>query len=141
MKLMIGLMGMAALSCAPAEEAQEARGAPAAAQGEILLVGNKGENTVSFIDLASGRELGRSPTGPMPHEIAISPDGRQAAVVSYGGFSIDLFDLGSREKLRTIDLSPNAGPHGIAWLEDGRILVTTERSKSLTVVDTRNKDE
>jgi YVTN family beta-propeller protein len=111
---------------------------PAAAQ--TLLIGNKGENTVSFVDLRSGRELGRAATGNMPHEIAISPDGRQAAVVAYGGRSIDIFEVATRTKLRTIDLSPNQGPHGIAWLPDGRILATTERSRSLTVVDTRNGD-
>ncbi len=140
MKLLIAFAALGTLSCAPAEEAQEARSAPAAAQGEILLVGNKGENSVSFIDLASGRELGRSPTGPMPHEIAVSPDGRQAAVVAYGGRTIDIFDVASRERLRTIDLAPNQGPHGIFWLDDGRILATTERSQSLTIVDTRAGD-
>jgi YVTN family beta-propeller protein len=112
--------------------------APAAAQ--TLLIGNKGENTLSFVDLATGRELGRSPTGRMPHEIAISPDGRQAAVVAYGARSIDVFDVASRAKLRTIDLAPNEGPHGLLWLTDGRILATTERSQSLTIVDTRAGD-
>lgn len=113
--------------------------APSGATG-TLLVGNKGEDTVSFIDLATGRELGRSATGRMPHEIAISPDGRQAAVVAYGGRTIDMFDVATRERLRSIDLSPNEGPHGIAWLPDGRILATTERSQSLTIVDTRRND-
>lgn len=112
--------------------------APAAAQ--TLLIGNKGENTVSFVDLGTGRELGRAATGRMPHEIAVSPDGRQAAVVAYGARSIDIFDVATRTKVRTIDLSPNEGPHGIAWLRDGRILATTERSQSLTVVDTRRGD-
>ena len=105
-----------------------------------LLVGNKGENTLSFIDLATGRELGRSETGRMPHEIAVSPDGRQAAVVAYGARSIDIFDIASRRRLRTIDLSPNDGPHGLVWLADGRIVATTERSQSLTVVDTSGGD-
>lgn len=105
-----------------------------------LLVGNKGEDSVSFIDLATGRELGRAATGRMPHEIAISPDGRQAAIVSYGAAGIDIFEIGSRAKLRTIDLSPNAGPHGIVWLPDGRIVATTERSQSLTIVDTNAGD-
>ena len=103
--------------------------------GEILLVGNKGEDTVSFVDLATGKELGRSQTGKMPHEIAISPDGSQAAVVAYGDKFIDLFDVATRQKLKSIDLSPNEGPHGIDWLKDGRIVVTTERSKSIAVVD------
>ena len=103
--------------------------------GEVLLVGNKGEDTVSFVDLGSGKELGRSATGKVPHEIAISPDGKQAAVVAYGDKTIDLFDVETRAKLKTIDLSPNEGPHGIAWLRDGRIVVTTERSQSIAVVD------
>lgn len=109
--------------------------APAAPSGPVLLIGNKGEDTVSFVDLATGAELGRSPTGRMPHEIAISPDGTQAAVVAYGGKTVDIFDVATRARLKTIDLSPNEGPHGIAWLKDGRLVVTTERSQSLAVVD------
>lgn len=111
-----------------------------AASAQVLLVGNKGEDSLSFIDLRSGRELGRAATGRMPHEIAISPDGRQAAVVAYGGASIDLFDVASRAKLRTIDLGPNRGPHGLVWLRDGRLIATTERSRSVTIVDTRRRD-
>ncbi len=139
MKLLIGLAALAALGCAPAQEAAPAAESEAGAAG-ILLVGNKGENTLSFIDLSSGRELGRAATGPMPHEIAISPDGRQAAVVAYGGRTIDIFDVAGRNRLRAIDLSPNEGPHGIVWLEDGRLLVTTERSRSLTMIDTVRGD-
>jgi len=108
---------------------------PHSVTGPVLLIGNKGEDTVSFVDLGTGRELGRSPTGKMPHEIAISPDGKQAAVVAYGDKTIDLFDVATRAKLKTIDLSPNEGPHGIAWLKDGRIVATTERSQSIAVID------
>ena len=108
---------------------------PVAPSGPVLLIGNKGEDTLSFVDLGTGKELGRSPTGRMPHEIAISPDGTQAAVVAYGDKTIDLFDVATRAKLKTIDLAPNEGPHGIIWLKDGRIVVTTERSQSIAVVD------
>lgn len=118
-----------ALTTSPIASAAEAP------KGAVLLIGNKGEDTVSFVDLETGQELGRSPTGKMPHEIAISPDGKQAAVVAYGDKTIDLFDVASRSKLKTIDLAPNEGPHGISWLRNGRIVVTTERSQSLAVVD------
>ena len=65
-----------------------------------------------------------------------TPDNvKQAAVVAYGDKTIDLFDVATRAKLKTIDLSPNEGPHGIAWMKDGRIVVTTERSQSVAVVD------
>lgn len=105
---------------------------PAAA--ETLLVGNKGEDTLSVVALGSGAELARLPTGRMPHEIAISPDGRQAAVVAYGGTTIDIFDVAKRTKLRTIDISPNERPHGLLWLADGRLVATAEGSESVAVV-------
>jgi YVTN family beta-propeller protein len=106
--------------------------APLAA--ETLIVGNKGENTVSFIDLATGRERARVPAGIMPHEVAVSPDGKQAAVVAYGGTSIDVFDVASARKLRTIELAPNRRPHGLLWLRDGRLLATAEGSESVAIV-------
>ncbi len=105
---------------------------PAAA--ETLLVGNKGEDTLSVVALDSGAELARLPTGRMPHEIAISPDGRQAAVVAYGGTTIDIFDVAKRTKLRTIDISPHERPHGLLWLADGRLVATAEGSESVAVV-------
>lgn len=123
---LLAALALIATSCAaPAEPPSEV----------VLMVGNKGEDSVSFIDLGTGKELGRSPTGRMPHEIAVSPDGKTAAVVAYGGTTVDLFDIASRTKLKTIDLSPNEGPHGIVWLGDGRLVVTTERSQSLAIVD------
>lgn len=126
MKLM--LLAAALLCAAPQD------GTPAAPAG-TLLVGNKGEDSVSFIDLATGRELGRAATGRMPHEIAISPNGKSAAIVSYGGRSIDIFDVAGRTRRQLVDLGANEGPHGIVWLPDGRILATTERSQSVAVVD------
>jgi YVTN family beta-propeller protein len=122
------------LGCSGPVAAQEEQ-ARAASGGPVLLIGNKGEDTLSFVDLTTGQELGRQPTGKAPHEIAISPDGSTAAVVAYGGKTIDLFDVATRSKLKTIDLAPNEGPHGIVWLKDGRIVATTERSKSVVVVD------
>ncbi|WP_447760924.1 YVTN family beta-propeller repeat protein [Sphingopyxis panaciterrae] len=101
---------------------------------ETLLVGNKSEDTLSVIALASGEELARLATGKMPHEIAISPDGKQAAVVAYGGTTIDVFDVAARTKLKTIDLSPNQRPHGLLWLADGRLVATTEGSETVAVV-------
>ncbi len=142
MKLLIGLAAFAAMACGQDGQSQPAPAPIPGGSGGTgtLLIGNKGENTLSFIDLASGRELGRAATGRMPHEIAVSPDRRQAAVVAYGARAIDIFDLATRARLRTIDLSPNDGPHGLVWLADGRLLATTERSRSLTIVDTRNSD-
>lgn len=110
--------------------------APAAAQTSgTLLIGNKGENTLSLVDLATGREVRRVPTGKAPHEIALSPDSRRAAVVAYGGQTIDVFELPSARRVQTIDLGPDARPHGLLWLSDGRIVATAEGRDALMLVD------
>lgn len=107
------------------------------ALADTLLVGNKGEDTVSFIDLASGNERARVATGKAPHEIAVSPNGKQAAVAAYGGTTLDIFDVSTARLTRRIDLSPNAAPHGIVWLRDGRIALAAEKSRSIVLVDPR----
>jgi YVTN family beta-propeller protein len=107
--------------------------APAGAE-TLLLVANKGEDSLSMVDLVTGRELRRLETGANPHEVAVSPDGTQAAVVAYGGSGIDIFDIGRRERVRTIDISPSSRPHGIAWLGDGRLVATAEGSGTLVIV-------
>lgn len=78
----------------------------------------------------------------MPHEITISPDGKQAAVVAYGGVTIDAFDGAAARKLRTIDLAPNQRPHGLPWIRDGGLIATAEGSQSIAVVapDGKNGD-
>ena len=108
---------------------------PAAA--DTLLIGNKGEDTVSFVDLDSGQERARVATGRAPHEIAISPNGRQAAVVAYGGTTLDIFDVRKATLVKRIDIAPNAAPHGIVWLKNGLLVVAAEKSKSVAIVDPR----
>jgi YVTN family beta-propeller protein len=107
--------------------------APVGAQG-TLLVGNKGEDSLSFVDLASGCERRRVPTGRMPHEVAISPKGDRAAVVAYGGRIIEMFDLATARRVGTIDLGANARPHGLLWLGDGRIVATMEGRGALAII-------
>ena len=55
---------------------------PVFALADTLIVANKYEGTVSFIDLASGEEMARRQTGPSPHEVALSPNQRLLVVVS-----------------------------------------------------------
>lgn len=100
----------------------------------ILLIGNKGEDSVSFVNLETGREVARRTSGKNPHEIALSPDKTQVAVVSYGESNIDIFDVASRELIEKIDLGINANPHGLVWLSDDRILATTEGSDSIIIL-------
>ncbi|MEP3654033.1 MAG: cytochrome D1 domain-containing protein [Litorimonas sp.] len=103
---------------------------------EFLLVGNKGENTVSFIDMETGREVSRRPVSAnAPHEIAASYNGRFAAVVNYGDAVIDVFDVSFRGIIASIDLGKNTRPHGLLPLKSGGFIATTEGNNSIVVLN------
>ncbi len=110
--------------------------------GDRLMVVNKSDDSVSVLDVASGRLIETVATGAGPHEVAISPDGKRAAVSNYGtgsraGNSLTLFDPAEPGQSTDIDLNGGKRPHGLAWLQDSRhLLVTSEISASLLLVDT-----
>ncbi len=108
---------------------------PAVAR-DLLLVGNKGEDSFGIYDLADGKQLAKIPTGAQPHEIAVIGDGTKAAVVSYGGETIDIIDLAPLGKVATIQLAPNKRPHGLLWMpKSERLIATTEGSSSVAIVE------
>lgn len=116
----------------------------APASAATLIVGNKVENSVSFVDLENGVEVARRETGRAPHEIAVSPDGRRAVVVSYRadgyvGETLDVFDVERAEKIATISIAGHKAPHGLKWLPGtSRVIATTEGSKEVIIVDVDN---
>ena len=117
---------------------------PLAAAGvaDSLLVANKSDHTLDVIDLDRGESIATLPTGTGPHEVAVSPDGTVAVVTDYGsrdapGASLTVVDLETRTVAATIDLGRHHRPHGLAWLDDERLAVTTEGSAHLLVVEPR----
>jgi YVTN family beta-propeller protein len=105
-----------------------------------LVVLNKGEATASLIDLATGAVRATVATGEGPHEAVVSADGRVAVGADYGvrgrpGSSLTLIDVVNGRTMGTVDLGDYRRPHGLAWLPDGRLLVTAEDNRSLLVVD------
>ena len=54
-----------------------------AAAADLLLAINKGDNTVAIIDAATLKVLGTAPTGPDPHEVVASADGKLAYITNY----------------------------------------------------------
>jgi YVTN family beta-propeller protein len=113
---------------------------PAGLSGQTLLVGNKTDNTVDLIDLKRGESRATLPTGVGPHEIAVAPAGRLAVISNYGsrdsrGSSLTLIDLVAEEVVNTIELGEHTSPHGMAWLDEDRLVVTTEGSAHLLIVN------
>lgn len=116
-----------------------------AATGTLLVV-NKSGDSLSLLDLATGDRLRELPTGHVPHEVAVSPDGRRAIVSNYGtrnrpGNSLTVVDIPAGTVSASIDLGDYRRPHGLAWLPDNRrLLVTAEENRALLLVDVDRRE-
>jgi len=109
-------------------------------QAATLIVANKSEATVSLVGLPSGKVAATLPVGQAPHEVAVSPSGRLALVANYGtreqeGSSLTLIDVPAAKVVKSIDLGEYRRPHGLAFVDERRALVTSEKSKVLLEVD------
>ncbi len=132
MRLTISVLAAGAFACAVAR-AQETS-APA------LLVLHKGENAMAIVDPASGKVLGRVPTGQDPHELTVSDDGKLAFASNYaapgprGGNTLSVIDIAARKELHRVDLAPLLRPHGL-WFSHGKLYFTAEGSMAIARYD------
>lgn len=117
----------------------------------MLGVVNKAESSASFINLETGSVQFTASAGYLPHEIAVSVDGKHAFVSNYGkehvrstaptnkpGNTLSVVDLDLRATVSTVDMDQPApcAPHGMVPSRDGRLLyVTCEARGSVSVVD------
>jgi YVTN family beta-propeller protein len=111
--------------------------APAAGS---LLVLSKGDQTLSVVDPATLKVLGKVPSGPDPHEVIASADGRMAYIANYngGGNIITPVDLVEMKELTPIDLGPLRAPHGVTFVA-GKLWFTAEGSKAIASYDPATK--
>ena len=103
------------------------------ARADTLLVLNKADATLMFVDPATLKSLGTIPTGEGPHEVAVSDDGRVAVVANYGtgpnpGTTLSIVDVPARKELRRFVLPGLLRPHGIQAV-GSRFWFTAEGSR------------
>jgi len=131
----LGIVAAASLTACTPVDAGASDDAAAVANsdlaGQILFVANKRGNSLSKIDLGSGEEVKRVDSCANPHELATSPDGKYVALVCYSGTRLDLFRTDDLEPVKSIELGPNARPHGIHWHANGDLYATAEGRRSL----------
>jgi len=122
-------------------------GEPPAGSSGVLLVANKGEQTLGIVDADAGRQLAAVPEqGITGHEVIASPDGRTAYVPIYGnsgvgkpgtdGRTLAVIDIATRRLVQTIDFGRPMRPHcPLFGPTDGLLYVTTELANSITLID------
>jgi YVTN family beta-propeller protein len=104
--------------------------------GRRAVTANTTANTVSLIDLTSGRVLSEAPAGRKPFAIAMTRDNRRAVVTNFLSDSITLFEVASHtlKPMRTISVGNQ--PRGIALSADGTTAyVALSGEDSLAQVD------
>lgn len=109
-------------------------GLPALGAAAQLLVLNKSDAALAFVDPASGKVVATVPTGEGPHEVEVSTDGRLAFVSNYGGRTsgntLSVIDIGARKEVKRVDLGEMRRPHGLTF-SGGKLYFTSEESKSI----------
>lgn len=134
----IAIMTMAAGMACSASTDDEAGEDNSPSGGPILLVANKSDDTISWLDVNTGKILGVTTTGRGPHEIAITPDGKWAFVSNYEGpgDSISLIDVEKMSEVRKISIGSFRAPHGLVINRDGtKLYVTVENSRAVIEID------
>ncbi|MEO6367453.1 MAG: YncE family protein, partial [Steroidobacteraceae bacterium] len=104
-----------------------------------LLVLNKDDATLSFIDPATRSSTATVTTGAGPHEVEVTADGRTAVVSNYGGQtagdSLTVVDLDTRKERARVNLGDLHRPHGLAT--SGRFAYfTAEDARHIGRLDT-----
>jgi YVTN family beta-propeller protein len=74
--------------------------------GRVLLVLNEGSSSLAFIDVSSGTELGRVPTGNVPVSLLVDRSFRRAYVLNQGSSTITVVDVPTRAVAATIGTDP-----------------------------------
>jgi YVTN family beta-propeller protein len=106
-----------------------------AASGSLLVLA-KADQMLAIVDPGTLQVLGRVPSGPDPHEVVASSDGRLAYISNYngGGNIITVVDLAGMKALPPIDLGPLRAPHGLAFV-GGKLWFTAEGAKVIGSYD------
>ena len=119
-------------------------------QRGLLLVAQKGDESVAIVDAAEGKVLATVPEGGTTgHELTASPDGRFAYVPIYGnsgvgkpgtdGTNMVVIDLAARKVVGNVDFGRGVRPHDpVFGPKDGMLYVTTELDKTVSIIDPKS---
>jgi YVTN family beta-propeller protein len=116
-------------------------------QKGLLLVAQKGDQSLAIVDPQAGRVIVSVPEGGNTgHEVTASPDGRLAYVPIYGnsgvgkpgtdGHNMVVIDLAAHKVVGNVDFGHGVRPHDpVFGPKDGMLYVTTELDKTVSVID------
>ena len=108
---------------------------------KALLVLAKTDNTLAIVNPVTLKVVAKAPSGPDPHEVVASTDGKFAFISNYGGGAyntLTVIDLVEQRALPAVDLGPLRGPHGLVFA-GGKVWFTAEAAKVIGSYDPATK--
>ena len=121
-----------------AQALREGSSGPGKTPKPALLVLNKADSTLAIVDPATLKVVGKVATGPTPHEVAASADGKTAITTDYGakrdGTTLTVIDLASQQQVGEVTFPGLSGPHGIV-IKGNKAYFTIEGSKEIGIFD------
>ena len=106
-----------------------------------LLVLAKSDHALFIVNPATLAIAGQVPSGPDPHEVIASEDGKFAYISNYGGGAYNTItevDLVNQNVSKVIDLGALRGPHGLTFV-GGKVWFTAEAAKAIGSYDPATK--
>ncbi|MFP4456579.1 MAG: YncE family protein [Clostridia bacterium] len=104
-----------------------------------LIVLNKDEATVSFIDAKAQQTVKKIDVDINPHEVAISPDKKLSYVTNAGGNTVSVIDNIKMEEIERINHKDFKFPHGVGVSKDGeKLFITATYSDKTFVINTKS---
>ena len=107
----------------------------------MLVVANQDQGLATILELQSGRVVAHVDVGMDPHEGAASPDARTVALVSPSTWlgdarKVALLDVETATVTRVIDLGWQRWPHGVAFQDDGTLVVASGSGAAVLFIQT-----
>ncbi len=141
--ILVMMVGLSAMSVS------NGTASPDTGEHGVLLVANKGDQTLGIVDPGAGKQIATvAEGGTTGHEVAASPDGRTAYVPIYGnsgvgkpgtdGRNMIVVDIASRKVVGDVDFGHGVRPHcAMFGPKNGMLYVTTELDKTISIIDPR----
>ncbi len=103
------------------------------------LTANSSAESASLIDLVTGKVLAEVRCGRRPSAVAVTPDGKRAAVSNLWSGTVTLLDIGGDSLKSTGEVAVGAQPRGLAFAADGRLYVAVAGADEVVTVDPKSR--
>jgi YVTN family beta-propeller protein len=126
---------------------KECEGVGISPDGKTIWAGNRAEDTISVIDMASRKVVKKIESKGFPYRVQFTPNGKWALIPHAMSGELVVCDVQTREVVRRIKVGavgvkvpvPNPSPAGVWPYRDSNFaLVTIRNDNSVVLVDLRN---